>query len=64
MFTHPKKSVHICTQVQRRRLTFCAIVCGAQNTYHSRLIPEGVAEASQLFLRDANTMSAYNHLVT
>jgi hypothetical protein len=26
------------------------------HTYHSRLIPEGVAEASQIFLRDAHVL--------
>jgi hypothetical protein len=25
-------------------------------TYHSRLIPKGVAEASQIFLRDAHNL--------
>jgi hypothetical protein len=26
------------------------------HTYHSRFIPEGVAEASQIFLRDAHVL--------
>jgi hypothetical protein len=26
------------------------------HTYHSRLIPEGVTEASQIFLRDAHVL--------
>jgi hypothetical protein len=26
------------------------------HTYHSRLIPEGVAEASQIFLRDSHVL--------
>jgi hypothetical protein len=27
------------------------------DTYHSRFIPEGVAEASQIFLRDTHVLS-------
>jgi hypothetical protein len=26
------------------------------NTYHSRFIPEGIAEASQIFLRDTHVL--------
>jgi hypothetical protein len=29
------------------------------HTYHSRFIPEGVAEASQIFLRDAHVLPNY-----
>jgi hypothetical protein len=31
-------------------------VCMYVNTFHSRLIPKGVAEVSQIFLRDAHVL--------
>jgi hypothetical protein len=33
-----------------------AILHNMYHTYHSRFIPEGVAEASQIFLRDAHVL--------
>jgi hypothetical protein len=34
-------------------------VIGYIHTYHSRFIPEGVAEVSQIFLRDRQTSTVF-----
>jgi hypothetical protein len=39
------------------RKTGRKVICKKIHTYHSRFIPEGVAKASQIFLRDAHVIS-------